>query len=66
MRWHHWFRNGLSQPRQHRISRPRSPGRGRLRPRLEPFEDRTLLASYTAFSVSDLIADINAAYAFTA
>jgi hypothetical protein len=41
------------------LSRP--PGRGRLRPRLDQFEDRTLLASYTAAGVSDLIADINAA-----
>ena len=61
MRWHHWFRNGLTQPRMGRISRP--PGRGRLRPRLEQFEDRTLLSSYTAASVSDLINDINAANA---
>jgi hypothetical protein len=61
MRWHHWFRNGLTQPRTDRISRPRPPGRGRLRPRLEQFEDRTLLVSYTAASVSDLINDIDAA-----
>ena len=40
MRWHHWFRNGLTQPRTGRISRPRPPGRGRLCPRLEQFEDR--------------------------
>jgi hypothetical protein len=59
MRWHHRFRNGLTQPRTGRISRP--PSRGRLRPRLEQFEDRTLLASYTAASVSDLINDIDAA-----
>jgi hypothetical protein len=43
------------------MSRPRPPGRGRLRPRLEQFEDRTLLASYPAASVSDLIKYINAA-----
>ena len=61
MRWRHRFRNGLTQPRTGRISRPLS--RGRLRPRLEQFEDRTLLASYTAASVSDLINDINAANA---
>jgi hypothetical protein len=61
MRWHHWFRNLLTQPRTGRISRPQS--RGRLRPRLEQFEGRTLLSSYTAASVSDLINDINAANA---
>jgi hypothetical protein len=32
-----------------------------LRPRLEALEDRTLLSSYSAAGVSDLIADINAA-----
>ena len=61
MRWHHWFRDTLGQPQARRVSRPRPPGRGRLRPRLEQCEDRTLLASYTAASVSDLINDINAA-----
>jgi hypothetical protein len=45
------------------MSRPRPPGRGRLRPRLEQFEDRTLLSNFTAASVSDLINDINAANA---
>jgi hypothetical protein len=63
MRWHQWFRNGLGQPRPRRVSRWRSPGRGRLRPRLEQCEDRALLSSYTAASVSDLINDINAANA---
>jgi hypothetical protein len=43
------------------MSRPRPSGRGRLRPRLEQFEDRTLLSSYSAATVSDLIADIKAA-----
>jgi hypothetical protein len=61
MRWRHWFRNELGQLRPHWVSRERPPGRGRLRPRLEQFEDRTLLASYTAATVSDLIKDINAA-----
>jgi hypothetical protein len=41
------------------MSRP--PGRRRLRPRLERFENRTLLSSYTALTVSDLINDIDAA-----
>jgi hypothetical protein len=61
MRWHQRFRNELSQPRARRICRPWAPGRRHLRPRLEQFEDRTLLASYSAASVSDLINDINAA-----
>jgi hypothetical protein len=61
MLFHQWFRNGLTQPRTGRISRPRLPGRGRLRPRMEQCEDRTLLTSYMAGSVSDLIKYINAA-----
>jgi parallel beta-helix repeat protein len=61
MRWHHWFRDTLGQPQARRVSRSRPPGRGGLRPRLEQFEYRTLLSSYTAASVSDLINDINAA-----
>jgi hypothetical protein len=59
MRCHHWFRNGLTQPRKGCMPRP--SGRRRLRPRLEQFENRTLLSSYTALTVSDLINDINAA-----
>jgi hypothetical protein len=61
MRWHRWFRNEVGQSRPRRVSRERPPGRGRLRPRLEQFEDRTLLASYSAATVSDLITDIKAA-----
>jgi adhesin HecA-like repeat protein len=61
MRWHQWFRNELGQLWPRRLFRGRSPGRGRVRPRLEQVENRTLLASYTAASVKDLIADINAA-----
>jgi len=41
---------------------PASPRRS-MRPRLEQLEDRTLPSSYTAATVSDLIADINAANA---
>ena len=43
--------------------RLRAPTKARRSPRLnlEQLEDRTLLSSYTAGSVSDLIADINAA-----
>jgi hypothetical protein len=61
MRWHQWFAKGLVEPRPRRASRPSAQGRGRLRPRLEQFEDRTLLSSYSALTVSDLINDINAA-----
>jgi hypothetical protein len=43
MRWLHWFRNGLTQPRTDRISRPWPPGRGHLCPRLERCEDRRQL-----------------------
>jgi hypothetical protein len=50
MRWHRWFLHGLTQPRKGRMSRPPPPGRVRLRPRLEHFENRTLLASYTVLS----------------
>jgi hypothetical protein len=63
MRMHQWFRNGMSRSGSGSGSLSRSPGRGRLRPRLEQFEDRTLLSSYTAGSVSDLINDINTANA---
>jgi hypothetical protein len=63
MRWHDWFHDGLSQARLRRVSPPRPPGRGRLRPRLESLEDRSLLSSYSAATVSELISDINAANA---
>jgi len=48
-----------------RIRRPRTrrapaPRRREFRPRLEGLEGRTVLSSYTAATVSDLIADINA------
>jgi hypothetical protein len=61
MRWHHWFRNTLGQLQVCPVYRPRPPGRAYLRPRLERFEDRTLLASYTAASVKELINDISVA-----
>jgi hypothetical protein len=61
MRSYHCFRSPLGQLQARRASRWRPPGRGHLRPRLEQFEDRTLLSSYTASSVQDLINDINAA-----
>jgi hypothetical protein len=48
-----------------RTRHPRAPAKPRrsLRLNLEQLEDRTLLSSYSAASVSDLIADINAANA---
>src|SRR5262249_59336841 len=42
---------------------PASRRRGAPRPELERLEDRTVLSSYTASSVADLIADIKAANA---
>jgi hypothetical protein len=63
MRFHRWFRDRLSHRRPRPVARSRPAGRARLRPFLEQFEDRQLLASYTAASVKDLINDINAANA---
>jgi hypothetical protein len=57
--WLPWFprhRQGRSRP----LRSARAHGRG-TRLTLEQLEDRTLLSSYTAATVSDLIADINAA-----
>jgi hypothetical protein len=57
MSLHQWFRRWPAQPRH--VSRP--PRRGRLSLRLEQLEDRMLPSTFTAATVSDLIADINAA-----
>lgn len=62
MSFYSWLRNStaIQSPRgraQHRTAAPR------FRPQLETLEDRTLLSNYTAATVSDLIADINAANA---
>ena len=51
------FQRGASR----RTPPGRRPARRRLRPTLERLEGLTLLANYTAATVSDLIADINAA-----
>src|SRR6516225_4814267 len=61
--WLHWLTRGFPHNRDGRTRRPRPPGPQRHGPRLtlEQLEDRTLPSSYTAASVSDLIADINAA-----
>ncbi len=51
-----WVAGAESSKPRRQTSRPRG-----LRLRLEQLEDRTLLSNYTAATVSDLIADINAA-----
>jgi hypothetical protein len=53
------WKSGLSRSRR---PQPRPARRG-TRLVLERLEDRTLLSSYTAYTASDLIADINAANA---
>jgi hypothetical protein len=54
-----WRRNPKpSRCPESRVCRPQPR---RFRPRIEALEDRTLLSSYSAASVSDLIADISAA-----
>jgi hypothetical protein len=61
--WLYWLTRGFPHNRDGRTRRPRPPRPQRhgLRLTLERLEDRTLPSSYTAASVSDLIADINAA-----
>jgi hypothetical protein len=61
--WLHWLTRGFPHNRDGRTRRPRPSESQRHRPRLtlERLEDRTLPSNYTAASVSDLIADINAA-----
>src|SRR5437868_8400615 len=53
----------LDRPRTSRHARPQAARRRGVRLRLEQLEDRTVPSSFTAASVSDLIADINAANA---
>ena len=48
-------------PRSRKPQRPRAALGWPFRPRLEQLEDRTVPSNFTAASVSDLIADINAA-----
>jgi hypothetical protein len=55
-----WLRKRTS-PRAARRQAPSRPAASRFRPRLEALEDRALPSTYTAASVKDLIADINAA-----
>jgi hypothetical protein len=54
--WLAILRNRLFGPQA-----PRPPARRRARLRLERLEDRSLPSAYTAASVADLVADINAA-----
>jgi hypothetical protein len=56
-----WYKRQLGRLAAGRGVRPTAPRRRGLRPTLEPLEDRTLPSAYTAASVADLIADINAA-----
>jgi hypothetical protein len=61
-----FFKFLTSTSTRRRTVRRRSPLVGAAkcyRPRLEQLEDRTLLANFTAATVSDLIADITAANA---
>src|SRR6516164_3599028 len=63
MWFNQWYRGWRNQPRIRSAvaSRPSPHRPGRLI--LEQLEDRTLPSSFTAATVSDLIADINAANA---
>jgi hypothetical protein len=59
-----WFHSLLASWKSARPRRQRpQPARRGARLVLERLEDRTLLSSYTAYTASDLIADINAANA---
>src|SRR6516165_4332218 len=51
MRLHHWFRNWLTQPRTHRVSRP--PCRQHVRLRLEPLEDRSMPSIFLVTNLND-------------
>src|SRR5581483_10893727 len=58
MKWQHWFRNWMTQPRTRRVSRSRTLHRGGLRrrtimPRLEVLEDRTLSSTFTVTNLLD-------------
>jgi hypothetical protein len=55
--WRRWL--GTPRARRLPIRRPR-PRKRDWRPLLEVLEDRSLPSSYTAATVSDLVADINA------
>jgi hypothetical protein len=60
MRLLQWLRLGLNRPGQDRSAAPRRRGR---RLALEQLEDRTVPSNFTATSVANLVADINAANA---
>src|SRR5262249_3102531 len=56
-----WYPGWLGQLRTRQVSRRQPPRCACVRLRLEQLEDRTLPSAFTAFTVSDLIADIKAA-----
>jgi hypothetical protein len=61
MRLYDWFWNWLTQPRTRPLLRARPPRRRHVRLALVQLEDRVVMSNYTAGTVADLIADINAA-----
>jgi hypothetical protein len=61
MGWNDLRKRFLGRPIAHREARPSVTRRRAVRLTLEQLEDRSLPSSYTAASVSDLIADIKAA-----
>jgi hypothetical protein len=62
MWWNDVYKRGLQLRRGRRAARHKATGHG-LRLRVEQLEDRMMPFTYTAGTVSDLIADINAANA---
>jgi hypothetical protein len=63
MRLYDRFWNWLTQPRTRPLFRARPPRCRRVRLGLVQLEDRVVMSNYTAATVADLVADINAANA---
>src|SRR5437879_1172893 len=57
---HKLWQRGLRQPAARRRTRPPATRRRRPRLAIEQLEDRTVPSNFTAGTVADLIADINA------